>query len=69
MSPFVHSYTSRLTLSLNSTRLGWIASDNVGVNDTLMRTFEMFIRVEGIGYWTEKTRRLRCIGHIFYLAT
>jgi hypothetical protein len=27
------------------------------------------MRVEGIGYWTEKTRRLRCISHIINLAT
>jgi hypothetical protein len=46
-----------------------ITSDNVGVNDTLVRTLEAFIRVEGIEYWTEKTRRLRCIGHIINLAT
>ena len=52
-----------------SSRLGWITSDNVRVNDTLVRTIETFMRVEGIGYWTEKTRRLRCIGHIINLAT
>jgi hypothetical protein len=39
------------------------------VNDTLVRTLKTFIRVEGIEYWTEKTRRLRCIGHIINLAT
>jgi hypothetical protein len=33
-----------------STRLGWITSDNVGVNDTLVRTIETFMRVEGIEY-------------------
>jgi hypothetical protein len=27
------------------------------------------MRTEGITYWTEKTRRLRCIGHIINLAT
>jgi hypothetical protein len=31
-------------------RLGWIMSDNVGVNDTLVRTIETFIRAEGISY-------------------
>lgn len=50
-------------------RLGWITSDNVGVNDTLVRAIEAFMRAEGISYWTEKTRRLRCIGHIINLAT
>jgi hypothetical protein len=49
-------------------RLGWITSDNVGVNDTLVRAIEAFMRAEGISYWTEKTRRLRCIGHIINLA-
>ncbi|KAI0568828.1 Dimer-Tnp-hAT domain-containing protein, partial [Pyrenophora tritici-repentis] len=44
-------------------------SDNVGVNDSLIRAIEAFTRVEGINYWTEKTRRLRCIGHIINLAT
>ncbi|KAF7448758.1 Dimer-Tnp-hAT domain containing protein [Pyrenophora tritici-repentis] len=52
-----------------TTRLGWISSDNVGVNDSLIRAIEAFTRVEGINYWTEKTRRLRCIGHIINLAT
>jgi hypothetical protein len=52
-----------------TTRLGWITSDNVGVNDTLVRAIEAFMRAEGINYWTEKTRRLRCIGHIINLAT
>ncbi|CAG5137353.1 uncharacterized protein ALTATR162_LOCUS72 [Alternaria atra] len=52
-----------------SPRLGWITSDNVGVNDTLVRAIEAFMRTEGITYWTEKTRRLRCIGHIINLAT
>jgi hypothetical protein len=33
-----------------STRLGWITSNNVGVNDTLIRTIEAFMRVEGIKY-------------------
>jgi hypothetical protein len=31
-------------------RLGWITSDNVGVNDTLVRAIEAFIRAEGISY-------------------
>jgi hypothetical protein len=52
-----------------ATRLGWITSDNVGVNDTLVRAIKSFIRAEGINYWTEKTRRLRCISHIINLAT
>jgi hypothetical protein len=38
-----------------TTRLGWITSDNVGVNDTLIRAVEAFMRAEGINYWTEKT--------------
>jgi hypothetical protein len=52
-----------------ATRLGWITSDNVGVNDTLVRVIKSFVRAEGINYWTEKTRRLRCISHIINLAT
>jgi hypothetical protein len=52
-----------------ATRPWWITSDNVGVNDTLVRVIESFMRAEGIDYWTEKTRRLRCIGHIINLAT
>jgi hypothetical protein len=39
------------------------------VNDTLVRAIEAFMRAEGISYWTEKTRRLRCIGYIINLAT
>jgi hypothetical protein len=31
-------------------RLGWITSDNVGVNDTLLRAIKTFIRAEGISY-------------------
>jgi hypothetical protein len=31
-------------------RLGWITSDNVGVNDTLVRAIKTFIRTEGISY-------------------
>jgi hypothetical protein len=50
-------------------RLGWITSDNVGVNDTLVRAIEAFMQAEGISYWTKKTRRLRCISHIINLAT
>lgn len=50
-------------------RLGWITSDNVTVNDTLIRTIEAFMVTRGKTYWTEKTRRLRCIGHIINLAT
>jgi hypothetical protein len=50
-------------------RLDWITSDNVGVNDTLVRAIEAFMQAEGISYWTKKTRRLRCIGHIINLAT
>jgi len=52
-----------------TTRLGWITSNNAGVNNTLVRAIEAFMRAEGISYWTEKTRRLRCIGHIINLAT
>jgi hypothetical protein len=33
-----------------STRLSWITSNNVRVNDTLIRTIKTFIRVEGIKY-------------------
>lgn len=50
-------------------RLGWITSDNVTVNDTLVRSIEAHMRSSGIANWTEKTRRLRCIGHIINLAT
>lgn len=50
-------------------RLGWITSDNVTVNDTLLRSIETHMRDSGIATWTEKTRRLRCIGHIINLAT
>jgi hypothetical protein len=50
-------------------RLGWITSDNVTVNDTLVRSIELHMRNSGITNWTEKTRRLRCIGHIINLAT
>jgi hypothetical protein len=50
-------------------RLGWITSDNVGVNDTLVRAIERFMRANGYTHWQEKTRRLRCIGHIINLAT
>ena len=50
-------------------RLGWITSDNVTVNDTLVRSIEAHMRDSGIANWTEKTRRLRCIGHIINLAT
>jgi hypothetical protein len=50
-------------------RLGWITSDNVTVNDTLVRSIEVHMRNFGITDWTEKTRRLRCIGHIINLAT
>jgi hypothetical protein len=50
-------------------RLGRITSDNIGVNGTLVRAIEAFMRTEGISYWTEKARRLRCIGHIFNLTT
>jgi hypothetical protein len=46
-----------------------ITSDNVGVNDVLIRAIKAFMRAEGINYWTEKTRRLRCISHIVNLAT
>jgi hypothetical protein len=31
-------------------RLGWITSDNVEVNDTLVRAIETFIQAEGISY-------------------
>jgi hypothetical protein len=33
-----------------STRLSWITSNNVGVNDTLVRAIEAFMRTEGITY-------------------
>jgi hypothetical protein len=33
-----------------STRLSWITSNNVRVNDTLVRTIKTFMRVEGIRY-------------------
>jgi hypothetical protein len=52
-----------------TTQLGWITSDNVVVNDTLICAIEAFMHAEGINYWTEKTRRLCCIGHIINLAT
>jgi hypothetical protein len=52
-----------------TTWLGWITSDDVGVNDTLIRAIEAFMCAEGINYWTEKTQRLRCIGYIINLAT
>lgn len=50
-------------------RLGWITSDNVTVNDALVRAVEAQMRDSGVTNWTEKTRRLRCIGHIINLAT
>ncbi|KAL1581652.1 hypothetical protein WHR41_09645 [Cladosporium halotolerans] len=50
-------------------RLGWITSDNVTVNDTLVRSIEAHMHDSGIPDWTEKARRLRCIGHIINLAT
>jgi hypothetical protein len=31
-------------------RLDWITSDNVGVNDTLVRAIEAFMQAEGISY-------------------
>jgi hypothetical protein len=52
-----------------TTQLGWITSDNVGVNDTIIFAIEAFMHAEGINYWTEKTQRLCCIGHIINLAT
>ena len=39
------------------------------MNDTLVRAIEAFMHAEGINYWTEKTPRPRCIGHIINLAT
>jgi hypothetical protein len=39
------------------------------VNDTVIRAIEAFMHAEGINYWTEKTQRLCCIGHIINLAT
>lgn len=50
-------------------RHGWITSDNVTVNNTLLRSIETHMRDSGIATWTEKTRQLRCIGHIINLAT
>jgi hypothetical protein len=50
-------------------RLSWITSDNVTVNDTLIRTVEAHIRSLGIMNLTEKTRRLRCISYIINLTT
>jgi hypothetical protein len=50
-------------------RLGWITSDNVTVNDALVRAVEAHMCDTGVLNWTEKTRRLRCIGHIINLAT
>jgi hypothetical protein len=50
-------------------RLGWITSDNVTVNDALVRTVEAHMRSLGITNWTEKTRRLRYISHIINLIT
>ena len=52
-----------------TTRLGRITSDKAGVNDTLIRTVETYIRAEGTNYWTEKTRTLLCTSHIINLAT
>lgn len=37
-----------------TTRLGWITSNNAGVNNTLVRAIEAFMRAEGINYWLRK---------------
>lgn len=50
-------------------RLGWITSENVTVNDALVRAVEAHMHDTGVLNWTEKTRRLRYIGHIINLAT
>jgi len=50
-------------------QLGWITSDNIGVNNTLIHAIECFIHANGYTHWQEKICRLRYIGHIINLAT
>jgi hypothetical protein len=54
---------------LDLVEVGGEQRNNVIVNDALVRAVEAQMRDSGVMNWTEKTRRLRCIGHIINLAT
>ncbi|OCK98135.1 uncharacterized protein K441DRAFT_545102, partial [Cenococcum geophilum 1.58] len=47
--------------------LSAVISDNAGINDTLYRTIEKYIKEEEAIIWKSLYKRIRCNGHIINL--